>query len=91
MSHLPFTTAAIVKVLTIEFDETSPENVAMYIEARMNGPTPDSGDTVYFPRNATAAVKAAAIRAFVNLQLSVYEPGTLPLTNANIQSSGVPI
>ena len=90
MSHLPVTTAAIVRVLEINFAEGDHENIAMLIDVRMNGPTPDSADTVYFPRNATAAVKAAAVRGFVNSQLAVYEPG-VSLSNANIQSSGIPI
>lgn len=93
MSHTP-TTAAIVVCGNFRFDDLSGENpevIAMDANTTFNGASPEVGFQITFPRNATKAVKTAAIRAAINQHLGVYEPGVAPLTDIDIQISGLTI
>jgi hypothetical protein len=55
-----------------------------------NGRADNFNDTITFARNATTAVKNAAIRTKVNQLLRDIE-GVGPLNNANIQIVGLPV
>jgi hypothetical protein len=85
------TTGAVVLVTGLSFDEGNQSNVMMYFDLRVDGPTPDAGGVVTFPRDAIQSVKATAVRNFVNAHIGSYEPNTPPLTNINIQISGMPV
>lgn len=90
MTHTP-TNAAVVLVTNLEFDELDHSTVIMSIDMKVNGPTPNASGIVQFPYNATRAVKAEAVRTFVNAFIAPYEPDVLPLANAAIQISGLPV
>ena len=75
----------------LSFDDPDHLNVVMTFDLKVNGPSPDAGGAVTFAKNATQAVKAAAVRDFVNAHIQSYEPGIPALTNANIQISGLPV
>jgi hypothetical protein len=64
--------------------------ITMVMDVKFNGITGELGDNVTFARNATTAVKNAAIRAKINQLVGSVEPG-VSLNNANIQIVGWPV
>ena len=94
MTHTP-TTAAIVICQNFRFEDAlgieDSEMITINADTTFNGPSPGAAFPVTFARNATKAVKTAAIRTAINIHLGVYEPDVLPLTDINIQISGLSI
>lgn len=88
------TTACIVTLSNGRFADQSgfedPELITMDLLIAFNGRAGSIGDAVSFTRNATTAVKNAAIRSKVNELLLSFE-GVGPLNNANIQIVGLPV
>lgn len=93
MSHTP-TTAAIVTLSEPRFEDAAGmeavDQITMSAAMKFNGTTGELGDSVTFARNATQAVKQAAVRARVNALIGAFEPG-VTLNNANIQITGLPV
>jgi hypothetical protein len=94
MTHTP-TTAAIVTCQNFRFEDAlgieDSELITMNADTIFNGPSPSAAFPVTFARNATKAVKTAAVRVAINGHLAVYEPDVPPLTDLNIQITGMTI
>lgn len=94
MTHTP-TTGAVVRCIDFKFgDDGQVENnevITMTADTAFNGPTPNAGIPVTFPRAATRAVKADAVREAINAFIQSNEPGIPLLSNADIQISGLPV
>lgn len=88
------TTACVVTLANARFTDAAafedPELITMDFFVLYNGQADNFSDTITFARNATAAVKNAAIRTKVNQLLRDIE-GVGPLNNANIQIVGLPV
>ena len=88
------TTACVVEVSNPRFINAAgvddADTITMDLFVLFNGIADNYYDTVSFARNATTAVKNAAIRAKVNQVLRDIE-GSAPLNNANIQIVGLPV
>ena len=88
------TTACIVTLREPRFENAAgaedPNTITMYMDVKFNGLVGELGYNVSFARNATAAVKNAAVRAAVN-EILLGNEGTAALNNANIQIVGLPV
>ncbi len=91
MAHTATTSAQIKYDESLGFADEDHTIQLWLIDMKFNGPSLSGKTEVRFPGNATAAMKRIAVRTIVNAHLAVYEPETVPLTDAEIQISGQPV
>ncbi len=88
------TTACIVTLSNGRFADQAgfedPELITMDLLIAFNGRAGIVGDQVSFARNAATTTKNTAIRDKVN-QILLSVEGVGPLSNANIQTVGLPV
>lgn len=87
------TTGAIVTCSNPRFEDANgfphPNFVTITINVVFNGFAEELGDNVTYARGVIQATKQAAVRAKVNQQIGIAEPG-VTLSNANIEIDGLP-
>lgn len=88
------TTAAVVQLTNPRFEDADgagdQDSITMDMLVTFNGVADNFTGTITFARNATTAVKNAAVRTQVNAFLAGLEAGG-SLNNANIQIVGLPV